>query len=529
MLTTEHTQATLIDYLAVFRRRGLAILATTLLVGGVAYVVSRQETKVYRASAEVLLNRHDLGSALTGTPDPLASDPVRIGQTQVGLARLPKVAARAVARAGMPERSPYDLLAHSNVHSNVDSDILSFTVDDESPIVAPKLATAYAQAFTAFSLELATATLKNARVELEQRLAALKGTVSSESALYRSLTDKIQQLRTMELLQNPGTVVKTANGAGQVRPTPTRNGMLGAVFGLLLGCALAFLWEAVDKRIRSEREIEERLGLPLLSRLPTPARRRGNAGHLAMIDDPTGLDAEAVRKLRVNFEFANLDLHARAIMITSAVQQEGKTTTIANLAVALARSGRDVVLVDLDLRRPTLASLFELKPASGVTDVALGRATLEKAIVPVALGRSAVPSMTNGRTKVGTLGVLPAGVLPANPGEFVGTEALGRVIAELRMKYEFVLVDAPPMCAVGDAMALSARIDALVVVARIGIVDRRALEELSRELHTISTPKLGFVLTGSDSTAGYGHYYRYGADIAELPDRAHPVRTTASR
>src|SRR5262249_47596887 len=178
---------------------------------------------------------------------------VRIGQREVGIGRLREVASRAVARAQIG-RSGYDLLAHSAVNTNVDSDILSFVVDDPNPVAATKLATAYAEAYTAYSLGLATATLKSAMHELNQRLAALPASDHS-SALYRSLTDKVQQLRTMELLQNPSRVVKVPSGAGQVKPTPKRNAILGALFGLLLGCVLAFLWEAVDKRIRTEREI----------------------------------------------------------------------------------------------------------------------------------------------------------------------------------------------------------------------------------------------------------------------------------
>jgi capsular exopolysaccharide synthesis family protein len=332
----------------------------------------------------------------------------------------------------------------------------------------------------------------------------------------------------MELLQNPGTLVRPADGAGKIKPTPKRNGLIGAVFGLLLGCGFAFGLEAIDKRIRSEREIEERLGLPLLSRLPSPARHRGEPNRLAMMNDLISADAEAIRKLRVNFEFANLDLHARVILITSAVQQEGKSTTLANLSLALARAGHNVALVDLDLRQPALARMFDIQTKLGVTDVTLGRSTLEQAMVPVQLSRTVVAQMTNGRTTSGALSVLPTGVLPANPGEFVGTEALARVIAELRMRYEYVLVDAPPMCALGDAMALSTRMDALIVVSRLGTVDRRTLEELSRELHAISAPKLGFVLTGVPRMAGYGEYYRYDPTSVELHERPRHERTSAS-
>ena len=536
MQTIEHSQPTLSDYLAALRRRKLVIISTTVLVAAAALLLSLQEAKVYRSSAAVLLSRQDLGSALTGTPDPtLSADPVRVAQTQVGIARLPVVAARAVKAARVPEFGE-ELLRSSSVTANTNSDILTFMVDNRDPRVAAKLANSYARAFTAYSLELATATLRKARLELERRLTSLQRAGDRSSVLYRSVQDDVQRLRTMELLQNPGTVVKTATSAGQIQPTPKRNGILGAVFGVLLGVALAFLWETLDKRVRSESEIEERLGLPLLSRLPPPTRRLSNENKLAMLDDPNDVQAEAVRRLRVNVEFANLDLDARTIMITSSVQQEGKSTTLANLAVALARSGRNVALVDLDLRQPTLAGFFKLPSTVGVTDVALGKSSLGQAIVPIRLAPPGDPSangygtMTSGGEK-GSLSVLAAGVLPANPGEFIGTDALARVLSDLRAKYDLVLIDAPPMCVVGDAMTLSAKVDALIVVTRLGIVDRSMMHELARELNASPAPKLGFVLTGADRRDNYGTSGYYGSHPqgGGLAPRGRLGQTTASK
>jgi len=529
MLTSEHSPSSLVDYLDILKRRGIVILTATVLVAGVAFVLSQQATKVYRASAEVLLNRQDLGSAVTGTQDPtLSSDPTRIAQTQAAIARLPEVATRALALAGVRGRSAYDLLQSSAVHSNVDSDILSFSVDDRDPAIATKLATGYAQAFTVVSRNLATATLNKARLELERRLKAFNTAAERSSQLYKNIASQVQALETMELLQNPSTVVRPAGGAGQVKPTPKRSAMIGAIFGFLIGCAGAFVLEALDKRIRSEREIEERLGLPLLSRLPAPPGHRGEPKRLTMLADPFSPDAEAIRKLRVNFEFANLDLRARVILITSAVQQEGKSTTIANLGLALARAGHNVALVDLDLRQPALTRLFDVSSKFGVTEVTLGRAPLDQAIVPIQLSGSVVAQMSSGRSTTGALSLLPTGVLPANPGEFVGTAALARVVAEMRMRYEYVLVDAPPMCALGDAMTLSTRMDAVLVVARLGVVDRRTLDELSRELRAIGAPKLGFVLTGTERTAGYGHYHRYAMVASDASEAARPGRKRAS-
>ncbi len=535
MTTVEHTPPSLFEYLAVLRRRKLMLISTVVLVAGVAVALSLQQTKIYRASAQVLLSRQDLGSVLTNTPDPiLSTDPVRIAQTQVGIARLSDVASRAVKRAHVRGRSGAGLLASSSVTSSANSDILGFTVDDPIPSAAIRLVNGYTNAYSDYSLQLATTTLHKARIEVEQRVAALQQQGDRTSVLYRQLQTNAQQLRTLELLQRPSTVVSRAGGVIRVKPTPKKNALLGALFGFVLGCALAFLWEALDKRVRSAAEVEERLNLPMLSRLPPPTRRLSVGHRLAMLDDPSDVQAEAVRRLRVNLEFANLDMHARTLMITSSVEQEGKSTTIANLAVALARAGRDVALVDLDLRRPALSTFFGISTKAGVTDVVLGRLALDNALVQIQL---AVAPTTNGgrtgygaRSGAGRLAVLPAGELPANPGEFVGTTALEGVISDLRERFDLVLLDAPPMCVVGDAMTLSAHVDAVIVVARLGLVDRPTLDDLARELHSSPALKLGFILTGGDRSdyygkSGYDGYYTQQRDAArrERPRRTTPV------
>jgi capsular exopolysaccharide synthesis family protein len=504
-MTTDTAQPTLGSHIAALRRQKYVIISTTLLVAGVVLFLSLHQTKIHQASAEVLLSRQNLGSAVTGTQDPyLSSDPTRVAQTQVDIARLPRVAKRALANAGLAVRSAGSLLDNSSVSSNTNSDILTFRVNDPIPAIATKLATAYATAYTTYSLQLGTQTLKRARLELEGRLTGLRGNGGSSSATYRLLEERVQLIRTLELLQNTGVVVKEAGGANQVKPTPRRNTMLGAMFGLLLGIGLAFLWEALDNRVRSESEIEDRLDLPVLARVPAPTGHLPGEKGLAMLDDLTGMQSEVMRRLRVKFEFANLDVRARRVMITSGIEEEGKSTTIANLAVALALSGRKVALVDLDLRSPSIAGFFDLEDRPGITDVAQGRIVLADAMVPVGLGAS---SRLVGGADAGSLSVLPAGVLPANPGEFVGTSTLADVLEGLGRKYELVLVDSPPICIVGDAMTLSAHVDGLIVVARLGVVDRRTLDELARELKVSQAPTLGVIITGTEPGSNYGNGY----------------------
>jgi len=240
-----------------------------------------------------------------------------------------------------------------------------------------------------------------------------------------------------------------------------------------------------------------------------------------MLEQPTSVQAETFRMFRTNLDFATLDRDVHAIMVTSAVEQEGKSTTIANLAVALARAGRRVILVDLDLRRPFLDKLFRID-GPGVTQVALGQVTLEKALASVAIvdpdprqarrKRSVNGDGTgDGITKYvkGVLEVLPSGPIPPDPGEFVGTRALAEILEQLRTRADIVLIDAPPVLHVGDAILLSAKVDAVVVVTRMKVIRRQMLGELARQLASVRTPVLGFVVTGTKEEQGYGDSYGY--------------------
>ena len=244
---------------------------------------------------------------------------------------------------------------------------------------------AYAEAFTEYRSELDTRALTVALAQLGERLSDLRSEGQEDSALYASLVENEQRLKTLELLQTPNRVVRPATGAFQTEPRPQRVAFLGAILGLVLGLGIALLWETLDKRVRSESEIEDTIGVPVLARLAEPYGRLRRNRRLASIHEPHSAQAEAFRMLRTTVEFANLELGARSILVTSAVQREGKSTTIANLAAAFAQSGRRVILVDLDLRQPSLAAFFRRAGQPGVAEVVRGEAALGDALLSVAM------------------------------------------------------------------------------------------------------------------------------------------------
>jgi len=221
-----------------------------------------------------------------------------------------------------------------------------------------------------------------------------------------------------------------------------------------------------------------------------------------MLAEPLDGDAEAFRILRANVEFASVDTNTPALMVTGAIDGEGRSTTAANLALAAALAGRNVVLVDLDLRHPSLDRLFRLEGQPGLTDVALGHVALEDALVPIEIHpRSRSRSSDRDEDVAGRLRVLTSGPAPPDSGEFVASRAVEEIVAELRRRSEMLIVDSPPLLPVGDARTLSRLMDRLIVVLDTSIARRSLIQELRRVLDALPAPALGFVATGTGFAA----------------------------
>ena len=235
--------------------------------------------------------------------------------------------------------------------------------------------------------------------------------------------------------------------------------------------------------------------------------------------------------LRVNLEFVTLGRPAGVIMVTSALEQEGKSVTVSNLAVALAGQRKRVALVDLDLRKPMVARLFKLSPdRPGLTDVVLGYSVLDEALVRIphrefvsprsadlfdaefsaSLGDSAA---TNGAAD-GMLEVLASGPIPPVPGEFIGLDSVRHIIAGLRERADVVLIDTPPVLSVGDALTIAGFSDGVIAVVRAELARRPVVAEFARVLDNLPTECLGWVLCGADGFEKYA-YYGYGSSYGK--------------
>lgn len=500
------------DYLEILTRRRRVVILVVLLMPAVAFAASLRQDRLYEASTDVLLMRQNLANTLTQTPES-TYDFGRVIQTQADVAQSPEVAERVADELQIPGRTAAVIHDGTTVTAQTNKDLLTFDVRDREAAVATRLANAYAEAYIQYRRDLETQAITAARREVQAQIREREARGETDSRLFSTLLEKSEQLRTLESLQGANAFVSSpASSATQVQPRTLRNLVLAVMIGLLIGIALAFLVEALETRLRNADDVADLLDVPLLGRLPAPPKSLRGGGNLVMNREPTGHRAETFRILRVNIDLATIDRDAKTIMVTSALEQEGKSTTTANLALAWALSGRRVVVVDLDLRRPSQSRMFGIESATGVTSVALGAVSLEDALVPIELphvGNGAA----NGLDQQGSLEVLPAGSPPPNVGEFVGGSRLSRILADVSDRADLVLVDSPPMLSVSDALTLSHRVDVIVAMVNLGIAKRGPVREFSRLLSTAAAPTLGFVVSGAESDLSFAYgdgYYGYG-------------------
>jgi tyrosine-protein kinase Etk/Wzc len=292
-----------------------------------------------------------------------------------------------------------------------------------------------------------------------------------------------------------------------IEPQPARNIMVAVALGLVLGIGLATLLETLDRKVKSPEEAARYLRLPILTVVPGIALGRGvgreeGKAALVTVDQPRSHAAECYRNLRTSILFSTGRPVPKTILITSAVGGEGKSTTAANLSVVLAQSGRKVLLIDADLRRPALHRYFTRQKNRGIVRL---------------LNESCPPEEAVQTSSVDQLDLLLCHGVPHNPSELLGSDRMVRVIEHLTTRYDVVVIDSPVIISIADTLILASRAEAVVMVHRPGAADRGMVRHAREKLDEVKANILGLVLNNVDlKRAGYHYpnylYYGYGTE-----------------
>jgi capsular exopolysaccharide synthesis family protein len=301
-----------------------------------------------------------------------------------------------------------------------------------------------------------------------------------------------------------------------VSPNVPVNVALGLLVGLALGIGIAVLRETLDNRVRTELDVEKISDKPVVGGIAYDAKAAERP--LIVQVDPRSPRAESFRTLRTNLQFLDIGSGARTFVMTSSMQSEGKSTTVANLAIALDSAGFRVILIDADLRRPRVAEYMDVEGNAGLTDVLIGRADLEDVAHPWGRGK---------------LVVLPAGPIPPNPSELLGSRAMQDLIERLEQQFDYVLFDAPPLLPVTDAAILAKKASGAIIAVASGQTHKGQLAAAIASLENVGAPISGFVITkmpvkgpGAYGYGRYGYGYGYGLDEDDksAPPSVHPPK-----
>ena len=515
-------EASLRDYVRVVVRRRWVVIATVVILFVLAMAYSLSRTPMYEASTTLIYEISiDVSDPLSVSAyiDPTQRE-VELGSVAAVIAS-PDLIQRARDEIG----EDVDVTAYSvsavpgtaSGSSEPSTAVISAIGPD--PKVAATIAEAYADAFVAYRKEQEREQIREAEDVIQSKLDTFNTSAERESSEYATLLQRLHDLQIREdtATGNFRVLIPASPPSEPVSPQPAKTGGLALAGGLVLGIGLAILLEQLDTRVRSSAQVAEIFGLPVLGKVRRLSSRAIQEQPLLVLAGGHDPAAESIRKLRGNLEYANIDGDLKSFVLTSALQHEGKTLTICNLALSIAATGVRVVLVDADLRRPQVHTYMKLPNALGVSTVLTGKTSLKQALRTRPFGVLAPDTHRAARMGVSTdegvpLYVLTSGPAPPNPAEVVASRSFAELIRQLERDFDLVIVDAPSILAVGDPASIARVVDGLVFLVDLAQAKRPVLEEAAAQLEQIQCRKLGLVLLGHTPRYGksgdsYSYYY----------------------
>jgi len=526
------------DYLNVVAGRKWVIIGATALVIAAALVISLLQDPLYESRVMILADINKAGESATDALYSLAfGDPNTFIQTQAEIIKTRTMAQAVYDRlqydyeearyareegeevyipASLPP--PEELMEKVRVERSQNTNVFQISVTDHDPLLARDIAQAYADEYILDRQLSAIKQISEARKEVWNRITELESQIQDIAQrvkqytkenippeleaeagqavnLWATLYEKYMSLRIAEALEQRGLeVIEVAEKGVKVSPRTTRNGVLALFLGLILGVGLAFLVDYLDVTLKTREDFERYYGTSIIGEISRARMPEDMEREIVYFSQPDSTAAEGFRNLRTNIQFLNLEGDTRLIMATSSDPEEGKTSVAVNLGAALSEMGRRVLVLEADLRRPALENYIEEKASRGLTDLLMGTASVEEVVLRV--GDS-------------NLFLIMSGVKPPNPAELVSSQAMQDLLRGLREGFDYVIVDAPPVLAVSDSIAMAPMMDGVLLVASHGIANRDGACHTVELLSKVDTRILGVVINNVElaSRHRYGYYY----------------------
>ena len=466
-LPTSESRTELSGYLAMMRRWWWLLIAGATIAGMAAFLVTGTITPTYKTSATLLVDLTQQSGTVVYN-DILASE--RLTKTYRELISQRPVLQGVLAAGEFPGLTVGELRNKLDVSITRDTQLLKVSVTDEDPGQAARLANAVATTFV---------------VQQDELSVTRPGTVS---------------------------IVETAERPNSpVSPNLRLNILLAVVVGFILAGGLALMLEYLDDTVKSPDDVKAVAGLPILGEV---GRWRSRKGEIHLIKrGERAAEREAYSMLRTNVRFSTLGKSVQVVLVTSTNANEGKSTTAANLAVAVAETGKKVALVDADLRRPSLHRAFGLENRTGLTSALLKEASLDGDVLRPA--------------PFYTLSLMTSGPLPPNPAELLEWEGFDALLERLKREVDLVILDSPPVLAVADARILAAKADATILVIDSGRTRAAAVRKALQALVAANADILGVVLNKvRKSSRSYEYYYDYSAAYDHSDSTENPPSST---
>jgi capsular exopolysaccharide synthesis family protein len=450
---------------------------------GVAYLLEHGKPSQYSATATVSVDTSgSVATSGTGGNDVFTGGNV----TAIAQVITTNSVANIAAVLLKPAETAGEALSGVSASANIITNFISITVVKDSPTNAAATANAFANALNVDGSDLTKNTLKKAIATTKAQIAHVPKTSSNYSTLEANLqTYEAQSVSP----NNVASIVQAASPVDTpIGPHPRRAAELGAVIGILLSIAAVMLLDSADRRFRSPDELEQFTSLPLLAAIAPSAF----AGEL----DTTPVDEEAFQTLRTALTYFTIDREIKSVLIASPGEQEGKSTVAVRLALASARAGLDVVLIDADLRRGGATSKLGLKVNVGLGLVLAEQRPVDTALIDWPLAQD----------DAGRLRVLGAGDPPPNPAALISSDAMRELLSELESRFDLVVIDTPAALAVSDSVPLLQSVSGIVLIARMNRSTRDTVRRLLKIINSAHGKLLGSVATGVTAGPGYEKY-----------------------